>query len=391
MKFSLQSIAILFLLSIVLMGMYSYPLSEKDTLTQNIWVENPIPQNRANETITLSAELIKKLFPKQDTKYIEVKDLKTDKILVTQYIDSDQDGHIDEIIFQSDFLDNEKKRFALTAIDQGTSFPSKVYAAYVPTKVGMDDFTWENDYIGYRFYGKTRAQKQGTGTAIDIWCKRCATSLTQKWYAHEHYHDDIGYGADHYTSGKNQGCGGSGILVDDSIYFSKVFSDWKIISDGPIRTTFELTFTGWEVDSSLVETKRISLDAGHYFNKIESSYHGSMDLSGLRPAVGIVQHDHTQHLIETNKGLVACWEVLAENNGELGTGFIAPTCNITDIKTRNSHVFSFLQLTPEVNTLYYTGAAWSEFGSIHSLTDWKTYIENQALQIQYPCIITFDI
>jgi hypothetical protein len=391
MKFFLQSIAILFLLTLILMSTYFYSISEKSTLTKNIWVENPINLNRANETITISTDLIKKIFPKQNTKYIEVKDLKTDKILVTQSIDLDQDGHIDEILFQSDFLNNEKKKFALSVIDQDTSFHSKVYAAYVPTEVGMDDFTWENDFIGYRFYGTTRAQKQGTGTAIDIWCKRCATSLTKKWYAHEHYHDDIGYGADHYSSGKNQGCGGSGILVDDSIYYSKVFSDWKIISDGPIRTTFELTFTGWAIDTSLVETKRVSLDAGHYFNRIESSYHSRMDLSGLRPAIGIVQHEHTQHLIEIDKGLVACWEALDENNGELGTGFISSADNIKDIKTRNNHVFSFLQLTTQVNTLYYTGAAWSEFGTIHSLTEWKTYMENQALQIKYPCIITYNI
>ena len=256
------------------------------------------------------------------------------------------------------------------------------------TEEGMEDFTWENDFIGYRYYGQERAEKQGTGIAMDIWCKRVPELLTDKWYTpSQNYHIDKGYGADHYNSGKNQGCGGTGISINDSIYFSKPFSDWKIIVNGPIRVVFELKFTGWVLNDKIIEIKRVTLDAGHYFNKIESSYSTEYFTEDYLHTLGFVQRDDSTTIIEKVKGWFASWESLGKDKGNLGTGFIALPNEISKIKTHNNHIVSFMNPKPDIGVTYYTGAVWSEFGDLNTFKEWKNFIENRSACISNPCIV----
>ena len=357
-----------------------------------ITVENPISLFRNNETITLSNELIKKHLPQENLNLLQVKDLKSNTFLITQVIDYNDDGILDEFLFQSDFDPNEKKEFELSYIKKDSLIStSKVYAAFMPTEEGMEDFTWENDLIGYRFYGQERAQKQGTGIALDIWCKRTSEFLTEKWYApSQSYHVDTGYGADHYNSGKNQGCGGSGIFKNDSIYFSKPFSEWKIIANGPIRVLFELKFTGWNLNDDLIETKRVTLDAGHYFNKIESSYNSDIASLGYAHAVGIVQRDDSETKVEKDLGSIASWESLGEGKGNLGTGFIAQASDIIEIKNFNNHIISFMHPNPETTISYYVGASWDEFGPINTKEAWNLFIDDKITLLKNPCKIAFN-
>ncbi|MBI9041444.1 MAG: DUF4861 family protein [Lutibacter sp.] len=225
---------------------------------------------------------------------------------------------------------------------------------------------------------------------MDIWCKRIPDLITEKWYVpSQNYHIDTGYGADHYSSGKSQGCGGTGILKNDSIYFSHPFYDWKIIANGPIRTVFELKFTGWAFHKSIVETKRMTLDAGYYFNKIESSYNSDMVSLGYKHAEGFVQRDDSETQIEKDLGWIASWESLAEGKGNLGVGFIALPSDILEIKNINNHVVSIMQPKSAIGISYYTGAAWDKFGSVTSKKDWISFVEHRTTFIKNPCKITF--
>lgn len=382
----MKSIVLFLILSVSLLVTSCQNLSNKEKFHSIIEVENPISLTRKNETITLSSAFIKKAFPHEKVHFIQVKNLKNNTFITTQSIDYNADGIPDDFLFQSDFDPNEKRGFELSNLKKDSLRPTKVYAAYMPTEEGMEDFTWENDYIGYRFYGQERAQKQGTGIAMDIWCKRVSELLTDKWYApSQNYHIDTGYGADHYKSGKNQGCGGTGIFKNDSIYFSKSFSEWKIIANGPIRTVFELKFTGWTSDNGLIETKRITLDAGHYFNKIESSYNLDITSLGYKHAVGIVQREDSDTKIAQDLDWIASWESLGEAKGNLGTGFIGEQ---NDIKKINNHIVSLMQPNTEDEISYYTGASWDAFGAVKSKEEWTLFVEHRSAFIKNPCKIS---
>ncbi|MBC5837495.1 DUF4861 family protein [Flavobacterium muglaense] len=353
-----------------------------------IVVQNPVSVQRNNETITLTATLIKKAFPHTELQFIQVKEIKSNTILPSQSIDYNADGILDEIVFQTNLTAHEKKKFELTPITENPKSPARVYAKHLSIIEGMDDFTWENDLIGYRFYGQERANKQGTGIAMDVWCKRLPDFLTDKWYAPgQSYHKDTGYGADHYNSGKNQGCGGTGLLKNDSIYFPKPYSNYKIIANGPIRVVFELQFTAWEFDKTIVETKRITLDAGQYFNKIESRYNQDVSTLGYLHAINFVQRDDSQTTIKKDLGYSFSWESLGDGKGNLGTGFMAQPKDIVAIKIKNKQLVSTMQPKLGNAVTYYTAAAWDQFGSIHSPKNWEEYIANKANCIKNPCII----
>lgn len=384
----MKSILLFLLLAVsLLFAEYFHPT--KNAQSHVIEVVNPILLNRKNETITLSAAIIKKAFPNEKVAFIQVKDLKSNSILTSQAIDYNEDGTPDEFLFQTDFSPNEKKEFELKNIKKDSQSDSKVYATLMTTKEGMGDFTWENDCIGYRFYGQERARLQGTGIAMDVWCKRLPDFLTEKWYAPgQSYHKDTGYGADHYNSGKNQGCGGSGIYKNDSIYFSKCLFYSKIIANGPIRVVFELKFTGWTFDKNTIETKRVTLDAGHYFNKIESHYNTDIAALGYNHAVGFVQRDDSDTRIQQNLGWMASWESLGESNGNLGTGYIALPKDVVAIINLNKHVVSIMKPDPKNGISYYTGAAWDKYGSISSKEKWVSFVENEAMLIKNPCKVT---
>lgn len=366
---------------------------ESNKLSIIIKVENPISIARKNETISLSYDLIKKEFQNSEIKFLQIKDIQSDSILATQSIDYNQDGVIDEFLFQSNFNAKETKEFSIS-LTENKPDSSSVYAKYISKPEGLGDFCWENDYIGYRMYGQARADAQNTGTAIDVWCKRLPDRLTDKWYTPDQsYHVEKGYGADHYSSGKNQGCGGSGIYYNDQIYFSKSYSSWKIIANGPIRLVFELEFTGWQLENNdIKETKKITLDAGQYFNQIESTYEFTNRELEFSHAVGIVQRPDSKSFIEMNEGSFGSWESLIipsdTNNGYLACGFIAPVDKLSDVKNLNDHLFALMLAETDKSILYYTGAAWNEFGAIKSFETWKAYVENKVQCINNKCIVS---
>ena len=358
---------------------------QKDVL---ITVENPISIARIDETISLQNQFLKKLFPNQDIQSFRIKDAKTGQVLITQSVDLNSDSVFEEILFQTSLEPNEKKAFSILpekisqALDQ-----SKVHAAFVPT--GMDDFNWENNQIGYRFYGPTRAKEQATSTGIDVWSKRVPYRMIEKWYHPDtRYHIDTGEGADHYKVGKKRGCGGTGILFNNKIHFSKSFSNWKIIEEGPIRVLFELEFSGWHLNNKQIkEIKRVSLDAGHYLNKFETIYQTEEKTFSFLHAVGITQRPDSETKVDRENGWFGTWESLGKEKGYLGCGIIASTDQIHDIHTQDEHLYMFLKVEISKPIQYYSGAAWSEFGPIKSLDDWKAYIAQQVKCINHPCIV----
>ncbi|WP_159085961.1 DUF4861 family protein [Flavobacterium faecale] len=359
-----------------------------------IKVKNPIATLRDNETISIPYKLLQKEFPSAIIAFIQLIDNKSHKTIVSQPIDNNEDGITDAFLFQTDLEPNETKYFSVN-LSQNIPDSSSVFAKFISKPEGLGDFCWENDYIGYRMYGQARADAQGTGTAIDVWCKKTDRKLTDDWYtAGQSYHIDKGYGADHYASGKNQGCGGSGILHKDSIYYSKPYSSWKIIANGPVRLVFELKFSGWKIDNTyLRETKRITLDAGQYLNRIESTYEVTDKNFSFSHAIGIAQRSDSKVIIDKKNNLSESWEKLTipagSENGSLGCAFIAdPKTNVKNITSRNNHLFGIMTAKSEKSIIYYTGAAWSEFGNIQSFENWNTYIQNKKECINHQCTVT---
>lgn len=87
------------------------------------------------------------------------------------------------------------------------------------------------------------------------------------------------------------GAGVAALMVNDTIIYPWCYKNQEILDNGPLRFTVKLEFTPLTVkgDSTVVETRLITLDAGSHLNKTAVSY---SNLKETLPIVaGIVLHE----------------------------------------------------------------------------------------------------
>lgn len=304
-----------------------------------------------------------------------------------------------ELIFQHDFAAGEKS--ATFTVEQTATvappFPVKARARAVPER--LDDFAWENDRVAHRVYGPALAAPEG-GTAkevlvssgIDVWCKRVAYPIIDRWYnkGHDHYHTDEGEGMDLYQVGPSRGCGGTGIWDGARLHVSGNYETARILANGPIRAIFELTYGTWAADGVFVaETKRFIVDAGHQLDRIESVFTATGKAPHLTVGIGLHQRptDRGQEprieiLRDAPSGLLGQW-VVQKSNGALGTAVIVPAA-FTGYAEDERNLLALAQATPGQPLVYYAGAAWSRAGEITTAAAWAEYLAAASARVNAP-------
>lgn len=242
--------------------------------------------------------------------------------------------------------------------------PSKVldktFARYVPER--MDDFAWENDKIAFRMYGKALEATKENAFGIDVWTKRTPDLIINKWYKTGDYHADHGEGLDYYSVGFTLGAGDIAPYFNDSIYFSKNYRRFEVLDNGPLRSTFRLSYEDWKVgEDNVVVSKTISLDAGSQLNKTEINY----TISGqdtMLAAVGIVKRKEAgAMLFDENKKIMAYWEPEQKEKVITGVGTIF-TSFVNAMRLMDKHLLTILPVKSNKQLIYYIGAVWNKAG-----------------------------
>jgi pectinesterase len=238
-------------------------------------VTNPLAAWRPSETIALDLAELRRRAPALAPDKMVVTDDRRKPVL-SQLVDVDGDETPDQLVFQVDLAARGKK---VLTIEAGERRPPsrddfKVYGRFVRER--HDDFAWENDRIAHRAYGtglETWAAEPLVSSGIDVWVKRTRRLVVNDWYMVDDYHRDTGEGADLYSVGPSRGCGGGGVMAGDTLAVSRNFTSSRVLANGPIRLVFELTYAPFTVGGTQVsEVKRLTLDAGKSFNRIESRY-----------------------------------------------------------------------------------------------------------------------
>jgi len=366
---------------------------------QTIGVRNTLAKDRQPETVSIPAGKLSTIL--RAAKALQVKDLRTGEIFPTQWIDLDGDGTAEELIFQVTLQASERKRFKL---EQATA-PQAVgtahtYARFVPERI--DDYAWENDRVAFRTYGPKAQQLIEEGkpggtlsSGIDCWLKRVPYPVIDAWYKKNagggSYHKDTGEGLDNYDVGASRGCGGLGVWIDDSLYVSKNFINYKTITSGPIRSIFELTYAPWMANGVMVtETKRISLDLGSQLSRFEVMLQTTEALPNI--TVGITLHDKRgQTYSDTVRGVFSYWEPL--DDSELGTGIVIDAAHVTSCDYRTlkkglSQLYAIIK--PERPVVYYAGFGWKKAGRFSTADAWKSYLQQFAEQLKSPLEVTIN-
>ena len=357
-----------------------------------ITVKNSLDFERTFETVEIQKASLKV----DDFSSVGIKDVKTGKLQVTQLVDVDGDGTMDEILFQPKIEANSEVNFEVVTITEAEKPKAAelCYSRFVPERT--DDYTWENNKVAFRVYGPV-AQKMiedkipgGTlSSGVDAWLKRVEYPVINKWYKEftdgvGTYHEDTGEGLDNFHVGVSRGVGGIAVKVDEEYHFSKNYTKWRTITTGPIRTSFYLEYEDWDAAGNKIkESKTISLDLGSNFSKFSTSIEGTKQISA-----GLTLHEKDGEVTGNDKnGWVSYWQPHADS--EIGTAIIADNNTFNgfekyDVETKDlSNAYAHLN-NKNNKVVYYAGFGWLKSKQFTSKVDWENYLDKFSKQINYP-------
>jgi hypothetical protein len=272
--------------------------------------------------------------------------------------------------------------------EKSSSQVIKTYGRFVPER--KEDFAWENDKIAFRMYGKELENTpKEMAYGMDVWVKSTQRMVINERYKRGRYHENLGDGMDYYHVGLTLGAGNIAPYLNDSIYYSRNYVRWKILDNGPLRTTFQLEYDNWDVAGKQVKaTKTISLDAGSQLNKVQALYTYS-DTSSLPIAVGIIKRkDPGTLLLDEKQGVMGYWEPEMGDYGITGVGCVFLSTPMINMKVTNQQLLTTSIAEKNKPFFYYTGAAWNKAGTITSADQWFAYLHQFKNQLNNPLLIS---
>ena len=363
---------------------------------KQIVIKNTLDTDRSFETVAVA---INALEPEDTKGHIGLKDADTQLEIVTQQIDTDGDGEMDQLLFQPEVAANSEKVYEL--VFSGTPKDKEeapaCYSRFVPERT--DDYAWENNRVAFRTYGPTAQKMKEDGikggtlsSGIDAWLKRVEYPIINKWYKKElqtdgSYHQDDGEGLDNFHVGISRGVGGLAKKVDTTYYISKNFTSWKTLATGPIRTSFVLTYDQWDAAGNIIsEEKKISLDYGSNLSRFEVTLKGTDTISA-----GLTLHEKDGAIsINEEKGWVSYWQ--PHKDSELGTGIVVPENaflgheNYDSERRDESNLFAHIK-TKNGKATYYAGFGWKKSDQFKSKEEWDAYLNRYAQSLKYPLVV----
>ena len=389
-----------------------------DSRTVTVTVTNPLAMERSNEMVEVSMETVTDRLGLADTAQIVV--LNADGQQVPYQITYDG-----KVIFPAAIAAGGTATYT---IQTGTpeAFDVKACGRCYPER--MDDMAWENDLVAFRAYGPALQAKGERGFGYDLFTKYNTTEpILEAMYAKEldketlakiaelkktdpkaaaelsrerSYHIDHGYGMDCYAVGPTLGAGVAALMVNDSIIYPWCYKNQEILDNGPLRFTVKLEFTPLTVkgDSTVVETRLITLDAGSHLNKTAVSY---SNLKETLPIVaGIVLHEPDGAVVaDAANGYITYVDpTTGPDNGKIFMGAAVPTV-VKDAKTvlfsekekkeRNNadgHVLAVSDYEPGSEYIYYWGFAWDK-ADIKTADAWNRYMADFAQKVRNPLTV----
>ena len=264
-------------------------------------------------------------------------------------------------------------------------FAPKTYCRYVPER--KDDFAWENDKIAFRMYGKALETTNENAYGLDVWVKRTDKLVLDIRYKLDDYHKDHGDGLDNYDVGFSLGAGNIAPFGSDSVWYSKNYHRWRILDNGPLRSSFQLIYDPWIVQGDSVQvTKTIRLDAGSQLNFITANYvYGAH--KPLPFVIGLVKRKKPgEILLDEQHGTAGYWEPADSLNGTTGTGCFVPGAHRMVMSDKQILLFGDTNAEGEIS--YYAGAAWDRATEIRSSAEWFRYLGEARERQLHPLTVT---
>lgn len=375
---------------------------QSETQNNSFTVTNTLGHARSTEVVKVPGELLK-LEEGQSVEDFGIED-ESGNLQVVQYIDQNQDGLADEIIFQPTVPATGTARYSVKKLIEGEPNPESqksCFSRFVPERT--DDYAWENDKVAFRTFGPTAQQMKEEGvpggtltSGIDCWLKKVEYPIINRWYKKYEtnsnaYHEDTGEGLDNFHVGISRGCGGIAVKGGEEFYTSKNFTHYKTLTNGSLRTAFELDYAPWSIGGSdtVHSTNQVSLDLGNQLSRFEVSARGTDTLYA-----GLTLHENDGKVtVDSLDGWVSYYQ--PHGDSYLATAIVAaPGYYIgselveTEVKDL-SHVYARLSVQDE-KSIYYTGFYWQKSGQFKGPKEWEAYLTRFAAQLTNPLTVAIE-
>jgi hypothetical protein len=373
-------------------------LSLSTCLAQHLSVTNPLDVSRTQEVIDLPlAEVQHHLHAKQIDHIVAI-DEATGKPLPTQlFSNAGENAPPDRFLI----LVQTPPHATLHLLFREDAHPAPVeplvFGREAPER--KDDFAWENLFVTYRIYGPALQATGEITSGIDLWSKRVPNFVIDTFYKRDlegqqtknkalSYHQDNGQGLDSYEVGPSRGCGGTAVFSDGKLWTSKNYTSLKMLSSGPIRFAFEVSYAPWDGNGTEVtETKRITLDAGSRLNRIESTYtfQGGKTID---VAAGLAVHKDANPE-ELNDGqATSVWDTpQLASAGRIATGMVSIQPHHAQLA--DQHELMIFHIKSGQSIQYSAGSGWSK-ADMPTQEAWNDYLKLYLDEQQHPLKIRWS-
>jgi hypothetical protein len=363
--------------------------------TQTLVLTNPINIDRAQEIVEVSLQQVldRLHIAAAQAPDLVAEDAGTGERIPDQIYGATAGAPPDRLLLLVHLAARARKRIVFR-IDSGAAKQrALVFGRDAPER--KDDFAWENEQVAYRIYGPALEATGEITSGIDVWSKRVPNFVIDNFYkrdaegARTHdaalsYHLDNGQGLDSYYVGPSRGCGGTAVFSGGRLAVSKNYTHLRMLADGPIRFSFEVSYALWDANGvTVTETKRVTLDAGTHMNRIESTY-TFQGASTLELATGIAVHEGAQAEFPVRGSIAAVWDTpQMASAGRIATGLVAlPGQHARTLAADGHAVLVFTRHSGEP-FIYLAGSGWSK-ADMPTAVDWDAYLKLELSMLEHP-------
>ena len=328
----------------------------------------------------------------------------------------------------------------------GKPYQQKVWATGALYKIRKDDIAWENDRCAYRVYGPALQKTGERSFGTDVWVKNTPDTVVYERYIKDmngnikgdkidakvralqkqekseknkakaaalakqikalqaeskevdiltSFHLDHGNGLDPYRVGATLGLGAPSLMVGKNQVLPYCYKDYRILDNGPLRFTVELTYNPSTVGDmkNVVEHRIISLDKGSNFNKMTVWYDGLTTPTDF--ATGFPIHEEDTESKTFAKDYVSYADPtdnIEVNNSQVFVGVLFPEgidntyYQLFDKKHDGAtgHALGLKRgLKNGEKYSYYFGAAWSKY-DVKNYAEWQIRIKEYLDALKTP-------
>ncbi|WP_256626112.1 DUF4861 domain-containing protein [Segatella copri] len=325
-------------------------------------------------------------------------------------------------------------------------YQQKVYATGALYKIRKDDIAWENDRCAYRVYGPALQKTGERSFGTDLWVKNTPDTVVYERYVKDmngnikgdkmdakvralqkqekvekntakaaalakqikalqaesretdiltSFHLDHGNGLDPYRVGATLGLGAPSLMVGTQQYLPYCYKTYRILDNGPLRFTVELTYNPSTVGDmqNVVEHRIISLDKGSNFNKMTVWYDGLTTPTDFATGFPIHEEDtETKTFAKDYVSYADPTDNIEVNNSQVYVGVLFPEgidhtyYQLFDKKHDGAtgHALGLKRgLKNGEKYSYYFGAAWSKY-DVRSYAEWQIRIKDYLDALKNP-------